>query len=365
MMLKQTQLQTTKAQHVVPKCYLKAWCDQNGRLHAYKIETGHTSRPSRRSAATREFIYDTEETLNLTDPDNYQIFERTFGKIEDKAAPVFEAIIANARRANSAIIIPPEFLRISDELAHNIARLSVIQFLRDARQINGARIRWNDWLKQVWDATVPLFFDPADEPELEFESVDDDFLTLWLIEFLKDRLLKFSQILSDKILVIGLNKTGKKLLTSDSPVHWGGYYIDASANWDGINSRSSRLVYPLAPDVCVIFYDREFYGNQRSFHKTVRSLMPEEIEEFNVHLTHQSDKQVFSSDGDFSHAQYALSQRQISGERWGQHRSSPVPQDLLELVVTASDTCWSQQELFQTRMEGLYAAWEALSGRSA
>ncbi len=155
------------------------------------------------------------------------------------------------------------------------------------------------------------------------------------MEYLKDRLLRFSRVITKKTLVIGLNKTAKRLLTSDSPVHWAGYYIDASENWDGINSRSSRMVYPLAPDACVVFYDANYYSEQVPYHRCVRVLTDLEVKEFNQFLTLDSDKQIFSSDGDFSHAELALSERLNNGNKWPKWKSSPVPQYLLELVKQA------------------------------
>lgn len=331
---KQNELQITKSQHVVPKCYLKQWCSDDGRIYAYKLEGGYTSKPSPKSAATRESIYDTPETLNPEDPENYQIFEKTFGRIEDEIPALFASILSNARRAHSPLIIPKEYTRVSEEVTDQIIRLAVVQFLRDTRQRDLARLGWNDWLQQVWNVTVPMLFAPDDEPDVCFESISEHFLTEWLIEFLKDRLLRFSKVIKKKTLVIGLNKTAKRLLTSDSPVHWTGYYIDATENWDGIDSRSSRMVYPLAPDVCIMFYDPTYYEDQLPYHRCVRVLDHHEVSEFNQFLTLQSDKQIFSSDGDFSHAKFALSQEFISGGKWSKKRkSSPVPEHLLKLVM--------------------------------
>lgn len=334
---KSKKLQTTKNQHIVPKCYLKEWCNDEGRIHAYKLEGGFKSTPSPKGAATREHIYDTLDTLNPEDPDNYQIFEKTFGVIENDIPEVFGSIFSNARRAHGEIVIPKEYTRISEETADQLIRLAVVQFLRDTRQRDRARLGWNDWLQQAWDITVPQMFEPDHEPEVRFESVDEHFLTEWLIEYLKDRLVRFSNVIKKKTLVIGLSKA-KRLLTSDSPVHWTGYYIDASENWDGISSRSSRMVYPLAPDVCVIFYDQRFYGDQLPYHRCVRVLDHKEVEEFNHFMTLQSDKQIFSRDGDFSHAEFALGQKVIRGGKWPQRKSSPVPDYLLKLVMLAANS---------------------------
>jgi hypothetical protein len=326
-------IQTVRDQHVVPKCYLERWCNSERKIYAYKLEGGYVSTPSPKSAATREHIYDTLDTLNPNDPENYQIFEKTFGRIENEIHEVFVPVLANARRLHSSILIPRELTRISEQIADRLIRLAVVQFLRDTRHRDRARLKWNDWLQQIWDKTIHLLFDADDQPEVCFESVNEDFLTEWLIEYLRDRLQTFSKALKNKTMVVGLNKTTKKLLTSDSPVHWTGFYIDASANWDGINSRSSRLVYPLAPDVCVIFYDTSFYIDQKPFHRYVRLLTHREVSEFNQFLTLESDKQIFSCDGDFSDTKFALAQKIISGNELPEYRSTQVPTDLLELIM--------------------------------
>ncbi|MCA9814413.1 MAG: DUF4238 domain-containing protein [Cyanobacteria bacterium HKST-UBA01] len=338
-------LQTTKNQHIVPKCFLKRWCDDEGRIHAYRLEGGFKSRSSPKSAATRVHVYDTLSTLNPEDPENYQIFEKTFGIIENEIPEVFDSILSNARRAQGSILIPTECTRISDEIASKLIRLAVVQFLRDTRFRDRAQTLWNDWLQQAWDQTVPKMFESDEELDVFFESVSEHFLTEWLIDYLKDRLLRFSEIIEKKTLVIGLNKTTKCLLTSDSPVHWIGPYIDASQHWDGINSRSSRMVYPLAPDVCAIFYDPTYYADQRPYHRCVRVLNHREVEEFNYFMTLQSERQIFSCDGDFSHAEFALSQEKIAGRKLAQKKSTPIPKDLIALIEQAAyERQWSKRE---------------------
>lgn len=326
-------LQTTKNQHVVPRCYLREWCDERGHLWAYKLGHGHISNPSSKSAATRERIYDTADTLNPKDPENYQIFEKTFGRIEDMAESILKPILIKARYLHSTIAIPPESTRITATEAERLIRFTVVQFLRDGRQFERIKEGWDDWMRQAWDITTAHLFGPEEEPQVQYERINKDFMTEWLMEYLQKRLLRFSAVLEKKTLVMGLNKTAKRLLTSDSPVHWTGQYIDALQHWDGIDTASSRMVYPLAPDVAAIFYDRKHYRAQRAHHLNMRHLMPDEIREFNEHLALQSDQQVFSKDGDFSHVDYAFAQRRIQGWTRRKQASTKVPEYLLNALL--------------------------------
>jgi hypothetical protein len=348
---KEKSLQVTKDQHIVPKCYLKQWCNDQGRLYAYKLQEGYISTASPKSAATRTHIYDTVETLNQEDPDNFQIFERTLGLIENEFPKVFDEVFPNARRLHSPILIPTEYTRVSETITDKIIRLAVVQFLRDTRHRESVRFRMNSWMKQIWDITVPMMFESEHKPDVHFESINEDYLTEWVVEYLKDSLQKFSVALKSKTMVIGLNKTSKPLLTSDSPVHWSGYYIDASANWDGINSRTFQMVYPLAPDVCVIFYDPNYYQEQLQYHKCVRTLSQQEVQDFNQALALHSDKQMFSNSSDFSHVEFALAQQKIAGDKWPLMRSTPVSDSFLELCLQLSITKNYTKEEWKTTLQ--------------
>ncbi len=325
-------METIINQHFVPQCHLKYWCDSDKQLHVLKKDTLYRRKRSRKSSATRKHTYDTQLTLNKDEPELYQFFEKSFRDIENEGAKVFENIAKTARKANTSIVIPTEILRVSNDDTDRLARLTVVQMLRDMRFRDTVRDRLNSWMRSAWEITVPRLFSPEDEPGVLFEGVNEDYVKHYHMQFLEERLDKFSDVLRKRIVVIGFNKWDRKLFTSDSPVNCTGFYIHAGLKWDGISSATSRVAYPIAPDICAIFYDREYYVSQYAYHQHVRLLSLSEVENLNKHLFLQADKEIFSCDGDFEHAFQTVYQQRIEG-RWPKGNLEPIPDHLVEMLI--------------------------------
>lgn len=326
-----------KHQHFVPQSYLKHWSDKDEQLFVYRFAQQKEFHTNKRNVAGQKFAYDTELTLNRDNPETFQFFENQFGKFETEIQPVFEEIHKCVRKLDSSLILPSSYAAISKENVNLLVRFMVIQIFRGMKSRERMTKQWNDWCRRTWNETAPILF-PDESLEDYFDEVCGDWIKHSQMEFLFTRLDKFSGLIEEKIAVFGLVKGTDKLYTSDNPVHWTGYMLDPTVMWDGILSPSCRIVYALAPDVCAIFYDRDFYTDQLEFDRASRILQQNEIREFNHHLVLQANTEIYSCDGNFASAKFTLAQKKISGEKWHGTKSGDESfEDLLELLKKAAE----------------------------
>lgn len=327
----------TKHQHFVPQSYLKHWCDINGRLHVHRISSQTDFVTNKRNVAGLNYAYDTALTLDPSKPEHFQYFERLFSTIEADGAQLFSKIHEIVRRSASSIYLPSTYLQIPRQDVNELIRFMVIQFLRGMLTRKRMTERMNVWCKRIWMETAPILF-PGNYSEAEFDEVSEDWLKHYQMEFMATRIEKFSAAIEPKTAVFGLVKGTEKLYTGDDPVHWTGYMVDPTIMWDGLLSPTCRIVYPLAPDICAIFYDQNYYEDQKEFNCSSRILSPGEIQEFNHHLVLQSYTEVYSSDGNFDTAKFTLAQKKISGETW--HGSKEPDTELEELVELLKEAAY-------------------------
>lgn len=322
----------TKHQHFVPKFYLKYWCDEKEQLFVHKIDSGREFKTNRRNVAGRKFAYDTSLTLDPNQPDRFQYFEKLFSEIESAGEPVFAAIQDRVRRLNSPICLPPSKLMIPQAEISRLIRFMVIQILRGMEMRERMTAQWNTWCKKAWDATAPILF-PDQPDDFDFDHVCEDWIKHSQMEFMSTRFETYSEAVEGKMPVFGLVKGPLRFYASDNPVHWTGFYLHPLVKWDGIKSPSCRIVYPLAPDVCAVFYDRDYYLEQQQYENTSRFVFEEEVSEFNHHLVLRALSEVYSFDGNFEAVKHTLNQKRISGEKWHGASEDEELDALIELLI--------------------------------
>lgn len=311
-------LQLKANQHFVPQSYLRNWCEEGGELWALDKFGFKQRKRGTRKVASADFAYDTKLTLDFDNPETLQFFENEFSRLESIAKLTFDDVIRKARQTRSLLLLPNSKYSILESEFDDLSFFAGLQILRDEQFRDKLRDNLNAFYKRLWDETAPILFG-SDERSVSFDFVDEDYVKNYQMAFLTTRQDLFKRALSQKIIVIGYNATGTGFLTSDSPVWNSGYVLDWSIPWDGLNSPSSIVVYPLAPDVAVIFLDRTFYVNQRSFDRTIVTLNLSDVEKFNKHQALQSHKHIFSNTNDFAAAKSALAKRSIPGKDW------PIP----------------------------------------
>lgn len=334
-------MKRTIRQHYVPRSYLAAWCQADGNLWAFDKKSGKSFNVGPDNVALKKGMYDTTETTNPNDQDNFQIYENTFAEIEGFIRPTFNAVIRRARNFKESIL-PEHSVAVAEEEVIALAQFAIIQMLRDLKFREKVVNNAVSWMKTAWENTAPILFDIShQESQATNLFADKNSVTRFQMNFLATGTTKYANNLVEKFAVVGVSPAGSPLLTSDSPILNLGYVIDPTIAWDGINSPSAQIVYPLAPDVCIIFYDRNFepYQKQSEYDRRVKLLTRSEIETFNEHTALQSHKQIFSNHANFSKVRRALKKNSRPQTRWKPVRPaiSTMPTYLVdELIAQAS-----------------------------
>lgn len=330
-------MKRTIRQHYVPRSYLSAWCQADGNLWAFDKKSGKSFNVGSDNVALKKGMYDTPETTNPNDQDNFQIYENTFAEIEGFIRPTFNAVIQRARNFRESIL-PEHGVAVAEEEVIALAQFAMIQMLRDLKFRENVVNDAASWIKTAWENTAPILFDISQqEAQATNPFVDKNSVTRFQMNFLATRVPKFAKNLIEKIAIVGISSGECPLLTSDSPILTLGYLIDPTIAWDGINSPSAQIVYPLAPDVCIIFYDRnfEFYQEQNEYDRRVKLLPRSEIETFNEHMALQSHKQIYSSHANFAKVRRALKKNSRPQTRWKPVRPaiSTIPTYLVDELI--------------------------------
>jgi Protein of unknown function (DUF4238) len=89
-------VQKKKNQHYVPRSYLKAWGDENGKVWALDFDRGNVFPSSPDGIAAERFFYDTALDAHI-DPKNIQAVENMLGTIETDYMPSLQKIIEYAK----------------------------------------------------------------------------------------------------------------------------------------------------------------------------------------------------------------------------------------------------------------------------
>ncbi|MBX9695186.1 MAG: DUF4238 domain-containing protein [Cyanobacteria bacterium] len=353
-----------KRQHYVPHFYLSNWCTDN-QLWVFDTLTEKVYQSNARNVAASRGTYDTKSTSDPHNEETFQLYERKFSEFEGRVAGTINRVIEKARRLSTPIALPYEYSVLDEVEITDVVDFTVVQLLRDMKHRADSREMMNEFLTEVWNRTAPIMFG---ETRPVMPSIDEDYLKEHQMKFLSTRLSRMAQLLHGKIIVVGINPITSPLYSSDSPVLRLGYVVHPLVPWDGLTSPSSQIVIPLAPDVCLIFFDSKFPQyqlEQGAYNRRIRNLQAEEAFTFNKHMVLQCDRCVFSSRQDFSEAQFVLAQKKISNEKWtSMSKDSPSPLEgvlglFIQLAHYRKGQYTEEEWLAFIQMEGVIPSFSA------
>jgi hypothetical protein len=114
-------------------------------------------------------------------------------------------------------------------------------------------------------------------------------------------------VLGVKIWLIGLNKTGTPLYTSDTPIVKANHVKHKyAAGWDG---PGVEIIFPITPNHALILLDRQLFADNLPNDGRWVALTDADIVRFNELQVISSHRQVFSSTGDFALVEALCKQR--------------------------------------------------------
>ena len=282
--------------HFVPQFYLKRFCHNVESVFVYDKFKRKSYVANVRNIAEERYFYDISEEF-VTDEMKAKGYTRQ--SVED----AFAKLEAEFKRALDNFLKRPRFTLRNYATRFEIAQFILIQTLRtkEARDFiieTETKIRQhrfhNDLRKDHPDI-------PEDQyPEIQLDPEHASLLHAQYI-FNPDELERRSKELCKLIWTVADNRTSKLLYASDHP-------IIKQSMADGLGGPNrkfygKRMFYPITPTKGILIFDREYYKRLEQFDGGVYVLSESDIATFNREQVIQSNRQVYSLDGDFTLAE--------------------------------------------------------------
>lgn len=209
---------TTKKQHYYPRCLLKHFANEKGKVQAYIRQANTITEMKYEKICATNYAYESDEAVD-------NILEGKLGNYESKLGPIIEYIIEN---------ITSNDLSISERQQKILYEYMWLQYLRtDAGRINFITMHENIF------SYKPRVF------PIELDEINDN----------KEKIIKFNRLFKQDGVLEKLLKIFKKpdnmnfhialsegnLLTSDNP-------IIGTDEW-------KQMILPISPNICIEFQE--------------------------------------------------------------------------------------------------------------
>ena len=292
-----------KKQHVVPQFYLKHFADRKGRLYVYDKVRNSQHAANVKDVAQKNGFYNISmrpDALPENEPFDPQCIEHTLATIELPLSTAIKDIVATGarmglptykRNAASAFLAlqlyrTVEFREVMSELIQREMRHRVNEWMKANYPDDLELTPHMDWSEDYWVAAQSVcMFDP---------------------EFVED----MRGYLKSLYWLVGVNRTGTPLYTSDNPVTYFSHF-PVSINQYGIKSPGVEIVCPLSPELALILRDKDLpmyltlpsgvivEDRARVNDGGITELSEENVARFNWWQVARSHRQVFSTISDF------------------------------------------------------------------
>lgn len=208
----------TKKQHYYPRCLLKHFADEKGKVNVYIRQANKLSKMNYESLCSSKYSYESDDIVD-------NILENKLSYYESKMGAVIDYILKNVTNSN---------FTVTKEQQDFIYVYLWLQYLRtDAGRINLITMFEN----------IP-YYNPRNTP-IDLKEIQDN----------KEKILRFNKIFKkDKVLENFLKifkkpetmnfhiaVSDKNILTSDNPVI-------GTDDW-------KRIIFPICPCLCIKFID--------------------------------------------------------------------------------------------------------------
>jgi len=265
----------TKKQHTVPEFYLKNFQNDSEKLFAYDKVIGKDFPTNPGDVATSNYFYD------------YTPIDALLGdQTIEKALSVFETECANVFREVIEALEGNNFTGISIRQRMKLAEFIHIQLTRtpEARIIN-------EQFSEEIERQLIEKVGPSAPKDLGLQTEDFDSKGQQIYNLISPS-EKHVNAICNFIWLFCENNTKYKLYTSDHPV----------ASHHDENNGEHELVFPLSPRFVLSIVTVTKDPNLHFGDNTLLKLKPENVEFCNHLAILKSNRQIYTSDGDFSFA---------------------------------------------------------------
>ena len=228
-----------KNQHVIPECYLKAWCDPATPKNYAPYVWVHTrDGSSTRKRAPQKLFTETDfYTVKLDDGSRSLVIEDSFSVIEDRFA----------RLRNNRL---KDFAKLSEEERALLCVFTAMMSTRTKSQ----RANWTDFFSKVHDQVESIEKSNNAEPttSLETAQMKEYGHHVYMghsIDFIADALFRMN-------MVIFMAAQQERFITSDHPCVWfnpEAYKFPPMLRSPGLAQDRIEITLPLSPTHLVVF----------------------------------------------------------------------------------------------------------------
>lgn len=283
--------QRVKAQHYVPRTYLKYFADEE-RIWIFDKVQRRSFQNSISNVAQERFFYDVGED----DPNNpgqliypeEQHVEQMFGDIEQEYNQKIAGIIANPSQGIPVGSFP------------YLARFITAQELRtrETREHQAQLARATNWAQLNVDMMNAFTEAERAGAQLIVPQVDDT--QAHLISLLDPRLWQvMQQALVNHVWMLGINNSPRSLHTSDHPVVKLATLGGKFRSNDGFASPGIEIYFPITPRLILMIFERNHRQAIPSMHLKSVEVDQENVIRYNDLQASTSYRQIFSIDDSF------------------------------------------------------------------
>lgn len=303
--------QKTKKQHYVPQCYLKAWqiSDKKYQVYVYDKTLDSIRINNIEDIASERYFYDINLNDFLTDDvkeelkakgytlnfdENSQGIEHAFSEIVENAfSKHLQEIIENV--SNITPWYKENCYFITEQKKADFSTYLALQFIRGKHIRNGIEDS-ADCLSQVLQ-DMGASQSVIDQYGISSKSESKNIHVSMLMD--AEHIVEFAKIFFSHIWMLGLNKSNKKLYTSDSPICTHAHVKHSFLSMNGLASKGVEVFYPISPDILLIMLDRSYHTHYLSSERRYVELNSDNIDFYNSILAMEAERAIYSSDGDF------------------------------------------------------------------
>ncbi len=289
---------TPKNQHYVPKFYLRRFCDVAEQVHVFDKASGASFLTNVQNIAAENHFYDFPDGIDEI-PDR-QVGEKFLSSLEDDFADAVSELV-------DGIPIKARRLDLRKKWIHKRLREPLALFLA----IQAARTKEaREQFLEMAEKTMRFLVEEraaAEYPEMDLTGIrvrmNEQVLPSHHMGFFlsPEYVNRMVPILTRHYWMLGINRTGVPMYTSDNPVVRRPHIEDPGMSHIGLGSPGIEVAIPLSPWVVLILFDRGLFPDDRIDGRAI-DMQSENVEYYNSLQVLRSYRQVFSIDGDFTQA---------------------------------------------------------------
>jgi hypothetical protein len=276
--------------HYVPRFYLDNFADGERFCAVFDKQHRKVTQRSNKSLCSSNHYYDLPATLDVSDQALFQVVENKLSKTEETGKRMLKAIMNGVGRADTNLMrLAGVFKRLNGWQIRNLAGYIALQYLRTESARELIRREHNAIGMDLVRAAAAKIDPTYDTKKLGTWAVSEDWVKWYHILAMFD-FPEYSPYFERKIFIIGVNTTGKSLITSDNPVVLIPHEYDDDPRLD---SYGMRLVFPISPTIALCAYEHRFWNRLSIWDGQPKVLEEQEIELFNEMQLLSSRKQIF------------------------------------------------------------------------